>query len=184
MDDLGPAPGIRPRPSLWRRLDAIARASFPLTCTVLLMLLANAPFGIPGQAALLPAIAIISVYFWSLFRPPAMPPLAVFLLGLLLDLLGWLPLGTGPFCLLAVLAFCQRWRRGLAPQGFLLVWLVFAGFATAAAVVLWGFASLLTLRLLPPGPAAFQAALTAVLYPVLAIPFTQAQRSLANPERA
>src|SRR5487761_2561629 len=146
MDDLGPAPGIRPRPSLWRRLDAIARASFPLTCTVLLMLL---------------AIAIISVYFWSLFRPPAIPPLAVFLLGLLLDLLGWLPLGTGPFCLLAVLAFCQRWRRGLANQGFLLVWLVFAGFATAAAVVLWGFASLLTLRLMPAGPAAFQALLTA-----------------------
>ena len=184
MDDLGPAPGIRPRLSLWRRLDALARASFPLTCTVLLMLLGNAPLGIPGQEALLPAIAVISVYFWSLFRPAAMPPVAVFLLGLLLDLLGWLPLGTGPFCLLAVHAFCQRWRRGLAHQGFLLVWLAFTGFAAAAASVIWGFASLLTLHLLPPGPAAFQAVLTTALYPVLAIPFTQAQRSLANPERA
>jgi hypothetical protein len=37
---------------------------------------------------------------------------------------------------------------------------------------------------MPAGPAAFQAVLTAALYPVLAIPFSQAQRSLANPGRA
>ena len=38
------------------------------------MILSLAPFGVPGQAALLPAVALTCVWFWSLYRPAAMPP--------------------------------------------------------------------------------------------------------------
>ncbi|MBW4090460.1 MAG: rod shape-determining protein MreD [Proteobacteria bacterium] len=184
MDDVGRAPGIRPRPSLWRRLDVLARCAFPVTSTILLMLASNAPFGIPDQASLLPAVAVVAVFFWSVFRPSGMPPLAVFLIGLLLDLLGWLPIGTGPLCLLAVHAFCRRWGRGLGRLGFLAIWLAFAGFAIGAAAAILGLVALLDLRLMPVGPAVFQAALTVALYPVLAIPLAHAHRDLAAPERA
>jgi hypothetical protein len=34
-------PGIRPRPSLWRRLDGTARRVFPTASTLLLLLLAS-----------------------------------------------------------------------------------------------------------------------------------------------
>ena len=44
--------------------------------------------------------------------------------------------------------------------------------------------ALLTLRLLPVLPAVFAALLAAGLYPLLAVPFARAQRSLAEPERA
>lgn len=184
MVDVGRAPGIRPRPGIWRRLDTLARRAFPVTSTVLLMLASNAPFGIPDQASLLPAVAVVAVFFWSVFRPSGMPPVAVFLIGLLLDLMGWLPIGTGVVTLLLVHAFCLRWRRGMARQGFLAIWLAFAGFATGAAAVTWGLVALLDLRPLPLGPAAFQAVLTTALYPGLAIPFAHAHRDLAAPERA
>ena len=95
-------PGIRPRASIGRRLDIAARVSFPACITVLLMLLAQAPLGMPEQAASLPAVALGCVWFWSLFRPDALPPPIVFLIGLLMDLLGYLPLGVGVFTLLAV----------------------------------------------------------------------------------
>ena len=184
MVEVGRTPGIRPRPGLWRRLDSAARAAFPVTGTMLLMLAANAPLGIPGQASLLPAVAVVAVFFWSVFRPSAMPPVAVFGLGVLLDLLGWLPLGTGVFTLLLVHTFCLRVRRGLAQQGFLAVWAVFVGFAAGASAVTWGLVALLQLRLPPPGPALFQAVVTAAVYPALAIPFARAHRDLAAPERA
>ncbi len=184
MVDVGRAPGIRPRPSIWRRLDGLARRAFPVTSTVLLMLASNAPFGIPDQAQLLPAVAVVAVYFWSLFRPSGMPPLAVFLIGLLLDLLGWLPLGTGVVTLLTVHAFCLYWRHGLAGQGFLTIWLAFAGFAFGAAALMWGLVGLLALRPAPIGPAAFQAVLSMALYPALAILFAHAHRDIAAPERA
>ncbi|MCW3474818.1 rod shape-determining protein MreD [Limobrevibacterium gyesilva] len=179
MDDR--LPGIRPRPSLWRRLDMSARRGFPAATTALLLLVTAAPLGLPGQAELLVAVALSCVFFWSLFRPASLPPPVVFLLGVLWDLLGYAPPGVGVLILLVVHGLALRWRRFLVRQGFLLVWLVFVGIATGAAAVEWALSSLLIFRVLPPAPAAFQAALTAGLYPPLAVLLTRAHQTLAEP---
>jgi rod shape-determining protein MreD len=176
--------GIRPRATLGRRLDIAARHAAPAGCTVLLMLLAGAPIGIADQAALLPAVTFSSVYFWSLHRPAAMAPPAVFAIGLLFDLLGYLPLGVGVLSLLIVHGLAVRWRGVLTRLGLPLAWLAFAGIAAGAALLDWGLAALLSFRLLPIAPALFQAVLTAALYPALAAAFTLAHRGIADPERA
>jgi rod shape-determining protein MreD len=180
----GRLPGIRPRPTLGRRLDAMSRAAFPFACTLLLMLLSMAPFGFAGQAMLLPALTLPCVFFWSLFRPAAMPPPAVFLIGLVLDLLGYLPVGAGVLTLLVLHGFTLRWRRVLARQGFAVVWISFALMAAGATAILWALASILAFRLLPPAPIAFLFVLTIAVYPIVAILFTAAHRSIADPERA
>jgi rod shape-determining protein MreD len=177
-------PGIRPRASLGRRLDVAARYCFPACITVLLMLLTQAPFDVPEQAALLPAIALCCVWFWSVFRPAALPPPVVFLIGLLLDLMGYLPLGVGVFTLLAVHGVALSMRRSLSRRGFAWIWVVFGAVACAASLLIWLLVMLLTFRLLSPNPAFFIAVLTVSLYPVLAIPFAGAHRSVANPEQA
>jgi rod shape-determining protein MreD len=165
-------------------LDMAARASFPAAVTVLLMLLTMAPFGVSGQAALLPAVALCSVWFWSLARPDAMPPPVVFAIGLLTDLLGYLPLGVGVFAMLALHGLALSLRRGLARHGFALIWAVFAVAAAVVSVLMWLLVMLLSLRLLSVGPALFQAVLAAALYPVLAIPFAAALRGVADPDSA
>lgn len=177
------APGIRPRASLGRQLDMAARHAFPASCTILLMLLTQIPLGFADQTALLPAVTLACVYFWSLFRPAAMAPPVVFVIGVLLDLLGYLPLGVGALMLLVVHGLVLRWRRLLSQQGFLPVWLVFAGFASGASALTWALAAVLTFRLLPPGPAIFVAALTVALYPALAVLFVRAHRGIADPDR-
>ncbi len=48
----------------------------------------------------------------------------------------------------------------------------------------WALVSLLTFTLLPPGPALFQAVLSAGCYPVLAALLVRAHQSLADPEQA
>jgi rod shape-determining protein MreD len=177
-------PGIRPRATLGRQLDIAVRHAFPVTCTFLLMLLTLTPFGIADQSALLPAVAVACVYFWSLFRPAAMPPPVVFVIGLLLDLLGYLPLGTGVLTLLTVHGLALRWRVALTRLGFLTVWLVFTGFAAGAAAMCWLLTMVLSFRLLPPEPMVFEAVLTASLYPALATLFIRAHRTVADPEHA
>ncbi|HTC10499.1 MAG TPA: rod shape-determining protein MreD [Acetobacteraceae bacterium] len=176
-------PGIRPRPSLGRRLDILARQSFPASTTILLMLLCGLPFGIADQATLLPSVTVGCVYFWSLFRPASLPPPVVFLIGLLLDLLGYLPIGVGVLTLLILHGVVLRARRSLTQQGFILVWLAQICVGIVAAGLIWTLTSLLDLQLMPAGPAAFQAMLTAALYPALAIVLTTAHRTLAAPER-
>lgn len=179
-------PGIRPRPSLWRQLDSASRQAFPGACTALLMLLAGVPLGLPAQAQaqLLPAVTLGCVFFWSVFRPGAMPPPLVFALGLLEDLLGLAPPGTGVLTLLLAQGAALRWRLAVVRQQFLLVWLTFVVVAAGASLLGYVLTSLLTFRLLPVGAAVFQWTLTAGLYPLLATLFTGAHRSIADPERA
>ena len=172
-------PGIRPRATLARRLDMVARHAFPVSCTLILMLLTETPLGIVDQPELLPAVTLACVYFWSLFRPAAMPPPVVFLIGVVLDLLGYLPLGVGALTLLAVHGFAVRWRLLLTRQSFLAVC-----FAAGAAALTWVLTAVLYFRLLPLGPALFQAVLTTALYPALAVLFVRAHRSVADPEGA
>jgi rod shape-determining protein MreD len=178
------SPGIRPRRTLRRQLDVSARYAFPAGITVALMFLVEVPFGIVDQAMLLPAVTVASVYFWSLFRPAAMPPPLVFVIGLLLDLLGYLPLGVGVLTLLVTHGLVERWRPVLVRQSFRLVWLVFAAFGVGAAALSWTVTALLSFLLLPLGPVLFQALLTAALYPALAVLFLRAHRTIADPEQA
>jgi rod shape-determining protein MreD len=177
-------PGIRPRPSLGRRLDVAARRAFPGASTTLLLLLAAGPLGLPGQAQLQGALALACVFFWSLVRPASMPPLFVFALGVLGDLLGYAPVGSGVLVLLIAHGLAMRWRRVLGQWGLLLVWVVFAWVAVGAAALQWGLASLLAFRLMPEAPALFQAALSVGLYPLLAALLMRAQVTLAEPARA
>jgi len=108
----------------------------------------------------------------------------VFLLGLLADLLSDAPVGVAVLTLLVLHGMAMRWRRVLARQGFLVVWLVFSGLALGAALLEWLLTAALTFRLLPPGPAIFLGVLAAGLYPVLAVPLIRAHQTLAEPDHA
>ena len=177
-------PGIRPRATLGRRLDLAARISFPACSTILLMLLTQAPFHIPAQAALLPAVTLNCVWFWSLSRPEALPSPIVFAMGLLMDLLAYLPPGVGVFTLLAVHGVALALRPSLSRQAFTCIWIVFAGLSALASLLLWLMVMLLTFTRLSPSPAVFTAVLTAAIFPLFAVPLGAAHQSIANPERA
>lgn len=155
-----------PSPSLLRRVDNLARAALPGFTTALLLILAAGPTGVP---ALVPATALPCVVFWSVFRPAAMSPPVVFLLGLLQDLLTLAPLGTGVVTLLVAHGLAVSWRRFLARQGFALVWLIFLGFAAGVAGAGYLLTALLNWTVPPLIPALHQAALTAGLYPLFAL---------------
>jgi len=177
-------PGIRPRQTLWRMLDATARQAFPVTTTALLLLALSTPLGLPGQPELQVAVALACVFFWSVFRPAGMAPPSIFGLGLLADLLSLAPVGTNVLILLVAHGVALRLRRFLVAQGFLVVWLVFLAVAAGAAALQWLITCVLTFALLPLGPALLQFGVTAGFYPALAAVFTRTHRGLADPESA
>lgn len=177
-------PGVRPRLTIGRRLDILWRHAFPAVTSFMLMVLSLAPFGLWGQAALLPTVAVTCVWFWSLFRPAAMSPPVVFMIGVLLDLLGFLPLGVGALTMLTTFGTAQRLRWFLSHQGFTVIWLIFTAVACGIAAMNWALVSLLTFTLQSPGAILFQAGLAAALYPVVAVPLTLAHRTIADPDQA
>ena len=166
---------------LLRQIDALARAAFPAASTALLLVLAAVPTGLPG---LVPAAALPCVFFWSVFRPAALPPPAAFGLGLLVDLLCATPVGTGVLILLLVGGLATRWRPFLARQSFLAVWLVYCGVAAGAAALGWALQVVLGWRLMPTAPALYQVMLSAGLYPSLALLLTWVHEAMTRAETA
>ncbi len=159
----------------------MARAALPMLVAAFLMVVAAGPTGIP---ALVPATVLPCVFFWSVFRPGAMSPPAVFLLGLLQDLLALAPLGSGIVTLLVVHGLALTWRRTLGQRGFLFVWFVFAGFAAGAAGLGFLLTALLGWTLPPVSPALQQAALTIGLYPLFALPLSRLNAAMTRAEEA
>lgn len=176
-------PGIRPRRSLGQRLDRAARLGLPAGSTIIGMVLLAAPLGMPGQAQLMPAFTLAAIFFWTLFRPASVPPPLVFVIGLLADILGEMPLGSSVLVLLLTQLLVTRSRRFLPQKGFLFVWLVFVAVAAVAAALQWALACLMDWAIYPPIAALFQFLLSAGLYPMLATAFTRAHRTIAAPER-
>jgi rod shape-determining protein MreD len=166
------------RQTVWTRLDASARNLSPFAFTVLLVMIGMVPFKISGVAPIMPALGLIAVYFWLVQRPDLMPAWAIFLVGLLQDLLGGGALGVGVFVLLLVYAALAGQRRFFARGGFFLEWLIFAPVAAGAFVSTWLFNSLIADAALDPGPAIFQYLMTVAFYPCLAWVFVQAQRAI------
>ncbi|WP_137178009.1 rod shape-determining protein MreD [Roseomonas sp. AR75] len=171
----------QPSPGLLRRVEAIARSLLPSLFVALAMVVAAGPTGV---AALVPAVTLPQVVFWSVFRPGAMPAAAVFLLGLLQDLLSLAPLGTGVLTLLVAHGLAITWRRVLARQSFLAVWICFCGFALGAAALGYLLTALMSLSLPPPAPMLYQAALTAGLYPAFAFLLGRLQAMMLRAEEA
>ncbi len=104
--------------TVWTRLDGAARSLSPMAFTMLLIMVGMVPLRIPNLAPVMPALGLIAVYFWLVYRPESMPAWVVFLIGLVQDLLGGGALGVGVFVLLVVYAALVGQRRFFARSSF------------------------------------------------------------------
>lgn len=163
--------------AFWQRLDQIARNLTPAGLTLVLVVLSVVPTHIPGYSRVAPVLALVSVYHWAIYRPQLLPAVAVFLLGLLQDLLGGAPLGLHAVVFLTVYGLVIWQRRFLVGRSFSIYWFGFALIGLAAAVWSWALASAWNLAVLDLRTIAFQYVLTLGLFPVIAWIFLRWQRA-------
>ena len=65
------------------------------------------PLRLPDVSPVVPALALVAVYYWAVHRPSLMPAWVVFLIGLFQDLLSGGPVGVGILSLLLVFALVE-----------------------------------------------------------------------------
>lgn len=164
--------------TFWQRLDSLARRMLPVAITLVLAMAAAVPLHIPGYAPVAPAVTLIAVYYWTIFRPDLMPAPAVFAVGLFQDVLSGTPLGVNALVLLLVFAVVFGQRRFFLGKSFLVMWWGFALVVAGALATGWMAFSGLEGTVLNPLPAIFQGTVTLAIFPVLTRIFIRSQQIL------
>jgi len=164
-------------PTLGQRVDVAARRLTPFALTLVLVLIAAVPWRVPFLSSVAPAVALACVYYWAVFRPDLLPPVAVFAVGIVGDSIGGGPFGLGACVLLLVYGIVRSQRRFLIGKSFLVLWWAFLLITPAAVAAQWAATSLLARAMVDPLPGAFQVLLTVAAFPLLTWLLVRAQRA-------
>ena len=170
------------KPSLWHRLDALARRLTPFALTLVLVVVSVVPLHIPGFARVAPLLPLIAVYHWAIYRPRLLPAFAVFVIGVLQDTLTGTPIGVNALVFIGVYGVVLSQRRFFAGKSFAVVWLGFAVVAAGAALSSWILVSVYHLTLVAPRAVVFQYLMTLGVFPLLAWVFLRWQRAFLESE--
>ena len=150
----------------------------PFVTTLFFVMISVLPLRVPGFSAVAPSFALMAVYHWTIYRAELLPASAVFIVGLLLDLLSGTPyVGTSALSLLLARTTLMGQRRFLVDRFFPVLW---AGFLLTAVAVIafeWALVSLLHGAPLGTRPFIFEAVLTVATFPVGSYILARAQRA-------
>ena len=166
------------KPTLWYRLDALARNLTPFGITLILVLLGVVPLYLPVYARVAPVLPLMAVFHWAMHRPQLLPAYAVFGIGFLQDVLTGMPIGINVLVFLTVYGVVLSQRRFFAGKSFLISWLGFALVAAGAAVESWLLVSAFHVTVVDARAVFVQYLVTLGFFPVFALFFLSWQRSV------
>jgi rod shape-determining protein MreD len=150
----------------------------PFLTTVLFAFFSVVPLNLPGFAVVMPAFALMAVFHWTVYRPDLLPLSAVFVTGLLLDLLNGTPyVGLSALVFLLARSAVISQRKLFVNRPFTIVWLGFLALAIGVFVLLWALVSAIHGTMIDLRPFIFQAVLTVACYPAASYILARAQRA-------
>ena len=153
--------------SLEKKNEIGLRGFLPFLTSLLLAIIMVLPYKIPYFGNLMPYLTLIAVYYWVVVRPELLPVSAVFVIGLLQDILGGGPLGMMALLLLLVRQFVLIQGRNFLERDFLFNWLIFVIISLVFGFCGWAVASVYYKTVLNYWHAVGQSLLTIALFPVI-----------------
>lgn len=161
-------------------LQRWARNLVPVATTFLFVLVGQLPLPFPFLSDVAPAFALMSLYYWVVFRPDLMPYVATFGLGIVQDAVAGAPIGLYALVFLLVQAVVLNQRRFVIGKPFWVFWAAFTLVAPIAAFTAWVLASVTRGALLAPGATFVALTMTVILFPAIAWLLVHAQRRLVG----
>jgi rod shape-determining protein MreD len=151
---------------LTRLLEGLRRIT-PIASCFLMVLLSVAPHGLPQFQAVSPDLAMMTVFYWAIYRPDLLPNWMIFLVGLFQDILGGVLIGLNVVVLLIVHYVALNQRRAFIGKPFVIAWAGFMVLALGTGVLYWMALSLMSGTIVIGRAVLFQYALTFALFPVM-----------------
>jgi rod shape-determining protein MreD len=124
-----------------------------------------------------PILPLVSIYHWAIYRPNLLPVFAVFILGLLQDILVGTPVGLYALVFLTVYGIVTSQRRFFAGKSFIFYWLGFATISMLASFESYFLGSVWNFMILDFNAAIFQYLISLGIFPILAWFFLRWQQA-------
>jgi len=161
-------------------LDTPVARLLPVATILLATIISIQPAIIPGYTVLAPAFVLMAVYHWTIYRPDLLPPLALFLVGIVQDLLAGDPPGVTAFVLLLARGVVLRQRRHFVNRPFPFVWAGFTMLSGGVMLFLWALHCLLDGVLVDFRGTVFRAVLTISVFPIASFLLGRTQQTLMS----
>lgn len=142
---------------------------------IFLLVLPVRPFG--GMLPV-PVVPLMVVFFWSVYHPPLMPASAIFLTGIVQDLVTGAPVGLWAVIYLVTRLVALSQRSYFIGRTHKVVVAGFAFVAAIAGFIQWSVTSLLHGVFLPVVFPVLQMSVTVVCYPLAAYVFIRLHRRI------
>jgi rod shape-determining protein MreD len=142
------------------------------------VLLSFVPLGRIFGWSNMPAFALMAIFYWAVVRPDMFPVYAVFVVGLLTDLLSAGPIGLWAFTYVLTYTIVLTQRFVIVNVAFSVFWFGFLLAGLVAGAVSWGLASLIFGALLPVRPVLTHILMTVAVFPLFAWLFGRIERRI------
>jgi rod shape-determining protein MreD len=164
----------------WRQslIDSFGRAGLTFLIVLVLVVLSILPLGLKGYGEVRPAFMLMAVYYWSIYRPYMLSPVATFAVGLVLDLLMGTPLGMQALVLVIVRTVTLTQQKFMLAQKFAVMWVFFGLVALGAGLMQWFIFSLMDWHAAALKPVVISACLSTLLFPAVALPLYLINRAM------
>lgn len=150
----------------WQRLDSGARRSVPFVTTLLCTVLSVIAWPLPYLGAVAPPLGLITLYYWAIHRPDLFRPGMAFAIGLLNDVINFLPPGLSALLFVGAHQLVLRQRRFFAGHSFLMMWFGFILMIALVMIAEWILLCLIRWQGFPFFPVLMQIILAIVFFPL------------------
>ena len=130
-------------------------------------------FSIPLTEAVRPYFIIMIVYFWAIHRPTLIPPLIIFMVGIIYDMLMGFPLALHSVLFILAYWIIKNQRLFFLGQSYLAIWIGFFITCLSLLVLEYFFFSALAHSLLNIKPLIGSLLLSVCIFPLLSFVFTK-----------
>ena len=149
-------------------IDSQIRRAVPFLLTLFFVLLEAIRVPVPGFYMVTPAFALMALFYWTAVRAHSLPPVAVFALGLVADIVTGSAFGTNVLLFLLVHVCVRSQGDILEGNNFLFLWAGFCVVAMAVTLTNWAFEAVINGPVVNPNPALARLVLSAIIYPPVA----------------
>lgn len=164
------------------RLEQLTRHWVPPGLVILCMLIAVLPGIMPYWSDVAPALALIPLYYWSIYRPDLIGMTSAFLLGVLQDMLTGVPLGVNALLFVLIQAVVSGQRRFFLAKPFFVAWWGFAMVIAVALPIKYLLVAMLYGDFTPLSNLVFHMLLTAAMFPPVGWVCARTQMALLQDE--